>query len=27
MAALFGSIVMSIFSSVFSQTVAPEKRR
>ncbi|MCS6950322.1 MAG: phage holin family protein [Armatimonadota bacterium] len=26
-AALFGSIVMSIFSSVLSQAVAPEKRR
>jgi uncharacterized membrane protein YvlD (DUF360 family) len=27
MAALFGSIVMSLFSSVFSQTVAPEKHK
>ncbi len=27
MAALFGSIVMSIFSSLLSHTVAPEKRR
>jgi putative membrane protein len=27
MAALFGSIVMSLFSSVFSQTAAPEKHK
>lgn len=25
--ALFGSVVMSIFSSIFSQAIAPEKRR